>query len=131
MTNKNEPSKNKNKKHLFCYKSGIKCLVKFGEAANWNWKKDNFKTNNRKSLVFGVFSRYFSLIWMTTVSTFSLNDILYVVSSVSPFSLHKRWSTVLSLAASFIYRNSTRDRSLARSFTWSGKGNVFFLLYSI
>ena len=41
-------------------------------------KYDNFTTNNRKIIVFGMFSRYFSLIWMIAVSNFLLKDVLYM-----------------------------------------------------
>ena len=45
------------------------------------WKKiklDNFTTNNYKFIVFGMFSRYFSLILMMAVSKFLLNDVLHM-----------------------------------------------------
>ena len=56
------------------------------------WKKfwviqgSLINTNNRKFIVFGIFSRYFSLIWIIAVSQISLNDVLYM-------KFVKMWST--------------------------------------
>ena len=46
-------------------------------------KKDNFTTNNRKFILFGMFPSYFFLIWMMAVSNFEFKEVLYMFLFVS------------------------------------------------
>ena len=68
-----------------------------------NIKKDYFTTNNRKFIVFGMFSSYFFLIWMMAVSKFYITFCTSFYLSLNYPGCRKMPSTGTSTASCGLY----------------------------